>query len=93
MSVIGLSEMTLFFRSYGLKCDQKNIEEWMIKTNWVNKNEVKQLISEDDLYDFNEWNRWEGTAYEAGIDDETKINRLLEEIRDLKLEIKKLGRD
>ena len=37
--------------------------------------------------------RWEGTAYEKGIDDQTKINRLLEEIADLKQKVSKLEKE
>lgn len=34
--------------------------------------------------------KWEGTAYEEGIDDKTKIKRLFEEIDELKMRIKEL---
>lgn len=29
-------------------------------------------VSEDDLYRFNEWCRWKGTAYEERIGDQAK---------------------
>lgn len=47
-------------------------------------------VDEGDLYAFNDWLTSQGTAYEPGIDDETKIIRLLEEIKDLKEENAKL---
>jgi len=43
-----------------------------------------------DLLQFIESLQWEGTAYEEGIDDKTKIKRLLEEITELKLQIEVL---
>ncbi|WBX79472.1 hypothetical protein PD280_17480 [Virgibacillus salarius] len=45
---------------------------------------------EEEVYRFIEAYRWEGTAFEEGIDDQTKIERLLEEITDLKKQIVKL---
>ncbi|MGG1815094.1 hypothetical protein ABDI16_24120, partial [Cytobacillus firmus] len=47
----------------------------------------------DDLYYFNEWCRWKGTPYEEGIDDQTKIARLLEEINDLQSEVSALKKE
>jgi len=45
---------------------------------------------EEEVYRFIEAYRWEGTAFEEGIDDQIKIERLLEEITDLKKQIVKL---
>ena len=48
---------------------------------------INNPIDEDDLYRFKDWYRWKGTAYETGIDDQTRIARLLEEITKLNKEI------
>jgi len=37
-------------------------------------------VDEDEIYKFLEAYKWEGTAYEKGIDDKTKVFRLLEDI-------------
>lgn len=85
MNELILIEATRFFRSYGVKCDENLVGEWL-KTTSTSK-DLKQKVSEDDLYTFNEWLRWKGTAYEEGISDQTKIARLLEEISELKNEL------
>lgn len=76
-------EATKFFHSYELKCNENLVQEWM------NKKSIKHIgsqVTEDDVWEFTEWWRRKGTAYEEGIDDQTKINRLLEEITRLKKE-------
>ncbi|MGO4890256.1 hypothetical protein ACJ2A9_21115 [Anaerobacillus sp. MEB173] len=83
-----LAETIQFFRSYGIKSNNELIEEWLKAIS--NTQAFNLPVSEEDLYEFNEWCRWKGTAYEDGIDDQTKIARLLEEIKDLKNEISKL---
>lgn len=91
MSTFTVGEVTRFFQSYGLKCDEKLIEEWVNeKSGKANNSGTIQQISEDDIYSFNDWCRWKGTAYEKGIDDRTKIDRLFEEINGLKKEIETL---
>jgi len=82
-----VSSAIKFFRLYGVKCEEndKFVEEWL-SSNPTRK-DLGEDFSEDDLYDFNDWCRWKGTAYEKGIDDQTKIKRLLEEISELKSEI------
>jgi hypothetical protein len=90
MGVSRLKETIKFFRSYGLKYDEKLIEEWL-KT--IATKDLTYQVCEDDLYEFNEWYRWKGTAYEEGIDDQTKIARLLEEIGELRSEISLLKKE
>lgn len=85
MSVLALTETMKFFLSYGIKCEEELVEEW-INTSSTTK-DLNYQVCEDDLYDFNEWCRCKGTAYEEGIDDQTKIARLLEEVDELKDEI------
>lgn len=80
-----------YFRSYGLKCDDTLVKEWLNSTTF--KIDPCKVFCEDDLYNFNEWCRWKDTAYEEGIDDQTKITRLLEEIHELKSEIRSLKKE
>ena len=91
MSGPALIEATKFFRSYGVKCEEELVEEWLNSS--CGDKETQRGFCEDDLYDFNEWCRWKGTAHEVGIDEQTKVARLLEEIADLKKEITALQRD
>ncbi|WP_026562902.1 hypothetical protein [Bacillus sp. J37] len=85
MSELALTKTIKFFRSYGLKCEEKLVEEWLKATSTTK--DSSHQVGEDDLYEFNEWCRMKGTAYEEGIDDQTKIARLLEEMNGLKSEI------
>lgn len=91
MSELALTKTIKFFRSYGLKCEEKLVEEWL-NTSSTTKDSSHQ-VCENDLYEFNEWSRMKGTAYEEGIDDQTKIARLLEEVNGLKSEIAVLKKD
>lgn len=87
MSAFTAMEITEFFDSYGSMCDEKLVQEWMDDPN---TRIINNPICEDDLHRFNDWYRWKGTAYETGINDQTKIARLLEEITKLKKEIEAL---
>ncbi|WP_449536318.1 hypothetical protein [Ferdinandcohnia sp. Marseille-Q9671] len=91
MNALVLTETIKFFRSYGLKCDERLVEEWLETT--PDTKIFNFQVSEDDLYDFNEWCRWKGTACENGIDDKTKIARLLDEINELKCELSLLKKE
>lgn len=74
--------------------------EQMVR-RWLRQGKIKGIPSENrkigwrictrDLISFMESLQWEGTAYEEGIDDETKIDRLLDEISELKAQIKELN--
>jgi hypothetical protein len=83
-------EVVLLFRSYGLKDGEDIIVEWMKETRKENTGGANRPISEGDIYRFNEWSKRRGTAYEEGIDDKTKIDRMFEEICDLRKEIEEL---
>lgn len=82
ITVEGVSD---FFRSYELECDEKLISEWMEKSP-VGRDLVERghEIDEWHMYNFQDWWSIKGTAYEEGIDDQTKIIRLLDEIAYLK---------
>lgn len=87
MAALTIKEATSLIHSYGLKCDEVKV------TEWVSDGKIKGFenkIEEDDVYNFLEAYRWEGTAYEKGIDNKTKISRLLEEIADLKNQVSEL---
>jgi hypothetical protein len=87
MSSLPVEEVSQFFRSYGLKYETDIIYEWLTKDPFSPKT---NQICESDLLRFNEWFSCEGTAYEYGISDETRINRLYEEINRLRSEIEEL---
>ena len=91
MSILNAEEAICFFKSYGLKVDAKSVKEWVEEDNKrANSTCESHQIVETDLYRFNDWCLVKGTAYEEGIDDKTKIARLLEEISLLKKEVESL---
>jgi hypothetical protein len=71
--MITAKEATQFFRSHEVKCDEQLVGEWM-GTNPVGRalRDSKDGIDEWDMYAFSDWWRVQGTAYEDGIDDQTK---------------------
>jgi hypothetical protein len=85
--MITVKEATHFFRSYEVKCVEKLVGEWMDQCQ-VGRDlrDLKDEIDEWDMYNFSDWCSVYGTAYEDEIDDQTKINRLLKEIDELKKE-------
>jgi len=84
-------EATLLMHSYGIKCDKDTVKQWLNEGILKGvENNGHYIISEDEVYNFLEAYRWKGTAYEKGIDDKTKITRLLEEIADLKQKVSEL---
>lgn len=89
--MITVKDATRFFRSHEVKCDENLVAEWMEKSP-VGRSlrDLNNEIDEWDMYSFCDWWRVHGTAYEEGIDDKTKIARLLEEIADLKKENEEL---
>lgn len=89
--MITVKEANHFFRSYEVKCEEKDVAKWMEK-NPVGRElrDFKEEIDEWDMYNFTSWWLADGTAYEEGIDDKTKIARLIEEIADLKKENEQL---
>ncbi|MBZ9536690.1 hypothetical protein KGR20_21240 [Cytobacillus oceanisediminis] len=91
MSELALIQTIKFFRSYGLKCEEELVEEWLNAISTTKDSSYQ--VCEDDLYEFNDCCRLKGTAYEEGIDDQTKIARLLEEVNGLKSEIAVLKKD
>lgn len=83
--MITAKKATLFFRSYEVKCDEKLVGEWMDKSSVGRElRDLRSDLDEWDMYAFSDWWSVRGTAYEDGIDDQTKIARLLEEVAFLK---------
>lgn len=85
MTILSEHETARMMHSYGIKCDKETVKQW------VKDGTLKGIISgcvyeihiddvEEFLYDY----RWNGTAFERGIDDSTKIQRLLDEVYALK---------
>lgn len=89
--MITVKEATRFFRSHEVKCDEKLVGEWMDKCP-VGRDlrGLRDDIDEWDMYNFSDWFRLNGTAYEDGIDEQTKIARLLEEVAQLREKNEKL---
>lgn len=90
MGKISTTEAFRFIHSYIWKVDRKEIEQWLKEDPLVQADSEGIMDDEGWLYRFDDWRRIKGTAYEPGIDSETKITRLLEEIDDLKREIEDL---
>lgn len=89
-----LREVALLMHSYGIKCNIEKVNKW-IKEGKI-KGKVKNddyEIEESEIYEFLEAYRWEGTAYEKGIDDNTKISRLEEEISENRKRINNLEKE
>ncbi|WP_128721572.1 hypothetical protein [Mesobacillus subterraneus] len=60
-------------------------------SHWISEGNIKSIenggayeVLEEEVYRFIETYRLEGRAFKEGIDDQTMIGRLLEEITDLK---------
>lgn len=94
MTSLTIKEATSLLHSYGLKCDTDDVLEWL-KDGTIKPIETDGIyfVKEDEVHNFLHKYRWQGTAYEEGIDDKVKIERLLEEIGDLKKHIKRLEKE
>ncbi len=96
MNVTILEAARILRSEYGMELNGLCVDEAIVE-KWVREGHIKSntsediiTINEDDLHNFAEVSRWEGTPYEIGISDQVKIERLLEEIRKLKKENDKL---
>jgi len=87
MSSFTAKEATKFFHSYEVKCDEKQVQEWM--DDPYTKNTGSE-VTEEDVWEYTDWSIRKGTAYEEGIDDKTKVKRLLMEVQRLEEENDKL---
>lgn len=85
---------THFFQSFELECDEVLVSKWMDKSQvGQDLKNNRNKIDEWDMYNFSDWLRVYGTAYEEGIDDQIQIARLSKEIELLKKEIAKLQQE
>jgi len=76
-------EATEFFRSYEVKCDEELVQEWL---NHTSNEQISAPVTEEHVWAFTDWWMRQSTAYEDGIDDKTKIERLITENQRLKKE-------
>ncbi|MDQ0254608.1 polyhydroxyalkanoate synthesis regulator phasin [Evansella vedderi] len=91
MSVLNQEEVIKFFKLYGFRVDEVSVREWVKENNKkANTSDKIRPTIEDDLLKYNHWCIVKGTAYEEGIDDQTKISRLLEEVELLRKEVEDL---
>ncbi len=91
MTNLTLQEATSLLHSHGIKCNQGMVKQWLddgkLKGTEVNGS---YTIIVDEVYNFLEDYRWEGTVFEKGIDEETRIHRFLDEIAMYKGKIEEL---
>lgn len=91
MKILNINEIKEIILDLGLTCDHQKVESWLsdgsIKS--IQDGNVYEII-EQDIEDFVFNSLWNGSPYERGIDNETKIDRLLEEIASLKAKVSKL---
>lgn len=94
MSTLSLKEATSLMHSYGIKCDKETVKGWLQQGKIKSReNEGHYLIEENEIFEFLESYRWEGTAYEKDTDDKTKIYRLLEEIYEFRKTVSDLEKE
>ncbi|MTW88339.1 hypothetical protein F3157_22455 [Virgibacillus dakarensis] len=89
-----LLETIKLLHNYEIECDEEDVRQWInegkIKAK-ENGNDYK--VDEPDVLDFLVDLSYVGTAYEKGIDDKTKIERLMTEVEELQKENDKLYRE
>ena len=92
MTIYNIQEVKGIFDSFGPKCDVEMVEQWIKEgqLKGYEDNNGTYKIHKEDVDAFIYAYRWDGTAYEKGIDEKTKIIRLLEEIDELKQDNEKL---
>lgn len=94
MAILNVQEAMLLMHSYGIKCDRTAVKQWICEGKIKGiKNDGKYIIQDDEVYNFLESYRWEGTSYEKGIDDQTRIARLLEEIDEYRKRVEELEKE
>lgn len=81
MANLNIEEAMILLRACGRRCDKHKVEQWLMEGK-LNGTESEGIytINEEDIYRFLEVHKWLGTAYEKGLDDKTKVSRLLEDI-------------
>lgn len=81
MTILNIEEAMILLRACGRQCDEHKVEQWLMegKLNGTDSEGI-YTVEEEEVYRFLEAYKWEGTAYEKGLDDKTKVSRLLEDI-------------
>lgn len=78
----------------GMECTLQTVEQWLQEGELVNnKVGIFYQIKEQDLEGYVYHCQWQGTAYEKGIDDAEKIQRLQAEIRELKDQVAQINHE
>ena len=92
--MLTVKEATGFLNDHHITSSEQMVRRWLrqgkIKGVRSENRKVGWRICTRDLIAFMESLQWAGSAYEEGIDDKTKIDRLLDEISELKAQIKEL---
>jgi len=100
MTMLTLREALGLFLEHHIYVDDVLINEIVIE-DWLRSGELKGVqqpdgrweISKDEIERYIYALQWEGTAYEEGIDDKTRIERLREQIYELTKQIEELKRE
>ena len=91
MKILNINEVREIILELGLTCDHQKVESWLSDGSIKNIQDGNLYkIIEHDIEDFIFDTLWIGSPYERGINNETKIDRLLEEIASLKAKVSKL---
>ena len=86
-----LQEIRASIEELGMDCNLQIIKQWLHNGELTNiKVGPFYQIEEQDLEDFVYRCQWQGTAYEKGIKDAEKIQRLQAEIQELKTKVSQL---
>lgn len=84
-------ETVKLLHNYEIECDEKDVRQWISEGRILaTENNENYDISEPDVLDFLIDLSNVGTAYEKGIDDQTKIERLMTEVQSLRQEVEEL---
>lgn len=100
MTLLTLKEALGIFLEHQIYVDDVLINEQIIE-DWLRTGEIQGVqqrdgrwkISEDEIDRYIYALQWEGTAYEEGIDDKTRIDRLRKEIYELRKKIEELEQE
>lgn len=100
MTILSLKEALDIFLEHHITINDLRINE-KIMEEWLRSGEIQGVqqrnggwkISEDEIYRYLYALQWEGTAYEEGIGDKTRIDRLYKEVYELKKQIRKLEQE
>ena len=91
--LLTIREVTSILQSCGIECHFHEVKKWVIEGKIKAKHENRVYkIDQNDVYEFLEL-LWKGTSYEIGINDQTKINRLIQENNDNKKRIVQLEKE